>query len=96
MTHGQGFIALAAVIIGRWTPIGAFGAALLFSTTTALQVAIGINPPTGSLGGILGAIPSQVFGALPYIVTIVVLAGFIGHSVAPAADGQPYVKEART
>jgi ABC-type uncharacterized transport system permease subunit len=96
MTAGRGFIALAAVIIGRWTPLGAFGAALLFSATTALQVAIGINPPPGSLGGVLAAIPSQLFGALPYIVTIIVLAGFIGRSIAPAADGQPYVKEART
>lgn len=96
MTAGRGFIALAAVIIGRWTPLGAFGAALLFSATTALQVAIGVNPPTGQLGTILGAIPSQLFGALPYIVTIVVLAGFVGRSVAPAADGQPYAKEVRT
>jgi simple sugar transport system permease protein len=96
MTAGRGFIALAAVIIGRWTPLGAFGAALLFSATTALQVAIGVNPPTGQLGTVLGAIPSQLFGALPYIVTIVVLAGFVGRSVAPAADGQPYSKEVRT
>jgi simple sugar transport system permease protein len=96
MTAGRGFIALAAVIIGRWTPIGAFGAALLFSAATALQVAIGVNPPTGQLGTVLGAIPSQLFGALPYIVTIIVLAGFIGRSVAPAADGQPYAKEVRT
>ena len=48
------------------------------------------------LGPVLLAIPSQLFGALPYIVTIVVLAGFIGRSVAPAADGQPYSKEVRT
>jgi ABC-type uncharacterized transport system permease subunit len=96
LTHGSGFIALAAVIIGRWTPVGAFGAALLFSTATTLQVAIGLQPPPGSLGTILAAVPSQLFGALPYIVTIVVLAGFIGRSIAPAADGQPYAKEART
>jgi simple sugar transport system permease protein len=96
LTHGSGFIALAAVIIGRWTPIGAFGAAILFSFATTLQVAIGLQPPAGSLGTILAAVPSQLFGALPYIVTIVVLAGFIGRSVAPAADGQPYAKEART
>ena len=96
MTAGRGFIALAAVIIGRWTPIGAFGAALLFSAATALQIAIGVNPPTGQLGAVLNAIPPQLFGALPYIVTIVVLAGFIGRSVAPAADGQPYSKEVRT
>ena len=96
LTAGKGFIALAAVIIGRWTPIGAFGAALLFGTTTALQVAIGLNPPPGSLGGVVAAIPSQLIGALPFIVTIIVLAGFVGRSVAPAADGQPYSKEART
>ena len=96
LTHGSGFIALAAVIIGRWTPIGAFGAAILFSFATTLQVAIGLQPPPGSLGTILAAVPSQLFGALPYIVTIVVLAGFIGRSIAPAADGQPYAKEART
>jgi ABC-type uncharacterized transport system permease subunit len=96
MTAGKGFIALAAVIIGRWTPLGAMGAALLFSATTALEVAIGLAPPAGTLGTVLGGIPSQIFGALPYIVTIVVLAGFIGRSVAPAADGQPYAKEART
>jgi general nucleoside transport system permease protein len=96
LTAGRGFIALAAVIIGRWTPLGAMGAALLFSSATTLQVAIGLQPPPGSLGTILAAVPSQLFGALPYIVTIVVLAGFIGRSVAPAADGQPYAKEART
>jgi ABC-type uncharacterized transport system permease subunit len=96
LTYGRGFIALAAVIIGRWTPLGALGAALLFSTATTLQIAIGLQPPAGSLGPVIAAIPSQVFGALPYIVTIVVLAGFIGRSVAPAADGQPYAKEART
>ena len=96
LTAGKGFIALAAVIIGRWTPIGAFGAALLFGTTTALQVAIGLNPPPGSLGDVVAVIPSQLFGALPFIVTIIVLAGFVGRSVAPAADGQPYSKEART
>jgi len=96
ITAGRGFIALAAVIIGRWTPIGALGAALLFSTATALQVAIGVDPPPGTLGTVLAAVPSQVFGALPYIVTIVVLAGLVGRSVAPAADGQPYAKEART
>jgi ABC-type uncharacterized transport system permease subunit len=96
MTAGRGFIALAAVIIGRWTPIGAFGAALLFSAATTLQIAIGVDPPTGQLGSILGAIPSQLFGALPYVVTIIVLAGFIGRSVAPAADGQPYSREVRT
>ena len=96
MTGGRGFIALAAMIFGRWTPLGAFGAALLFSSSDALRVAIGLTPPTGQLGDVLRAIPPEFFGALPYIVTIVVLVGGRRRSVAPAADGQPYVREART
>jgi simple sugar transport system permease protein len=95
MTTGRGFIALAAVIFGRWTPIGAFGAALLFTASDALSVAIQFRPPTGTLGDILTAVPSQVYGALPYLVTIIVLAGVVGRSVAPAAVGRPYEKESR-
>ncbi len=94
MTNGRGFIALAALIFGRWTPLGAFGAALLFGVADALGTAIRQSPPTGDLGGLLAVIPEQVFGALPYIVTIIVLAGVVGRSVAPAADGQPYEREA--
>ena len=86
MTDGRGFIALAALIFGRWTPLGAFGAALLFAVSEALGPAIGPRPPTGQLGDILRPIPEQFFGALPYIVTIVVLAGVVGRSIAPAAD----------
>ncbi len=96
MTSGRGFIALAAVIFGRWTPLGAWGGALLFTFADALRVAIGLRPPTGDLGTIFNAVPNEFYGALPYVVTIVVLAVFVGRSVAPAADGQPYVKEART
>jgi general nucleoside transport system permease protein len=95
MTTGRGFIALAAVIFGRWTPIGAFGAALLFTASEALSVAIRFRPPDGSLGEIMTAVPTPVYGALPYIVTIIVLAGVVGRSVAPAAVGRPYEKEAR-
>ncbi len=95
MTAGRGFIALAALIFGRWTPIGAFGAALLFTTSTGLYRSIQFNPPTGALGDILTAIPSQVYQALPYLITIVVLAGVVGRSVAPAADGQPYERESK-
>jgi simple sugar transport system permease protein len=97
MTAGRGFIALAAVIFGRWTPIGAFGAALLFAYSGAFGQAIRIRPPGveyPDLGAIMAAIPSQVYGALPYIVTIVILAGVVGRSVAPAAVGKPYEKEA--
>jgi general nucleoside transport system permease protein len=96
MTTGRGFIALAAVIFGRWTPIGAWGAALLFSAADALRVAIGIRPPHGELGQILTAIPGEFYASLPYILTIIVLAGVVGRSVAPAAVGRPYLKESRT
>jgi simple sugar transport system permease protein len=96
MTDGRGFIALAAVIVGRWTPLGAFGAALLFASSQAIGQSINFAPPGGSLGDVLTAIPAQVYDALPYIVTIFVLAGFVGRSVAPAADGRPYEREAAT
>jgi ABC-type uncharacterized transport system permease subunit len=99
MTAGRGFIALAAVIFGRWTPIGAFGAALLFAYSGAFGQAVRIRPPGAEypdLGAVMAAIPSQVYGALPYIVTIVILAGVVGRSVAPAAVGRPYEKEGQT
>jgi len=95
-TAGRGFIALAAMIVGRWTPIGSFGAALLFSLFLTLGQTITFVPPTGSFGDIVAALPPQVFSALPYIVTIVVLAGLIGKSTPPAADGKPYEREATT
>jgi simple sugar transport system permease protein len=93
MTNGRGFIALAALIFGRWTPLGAFGAALLFATAGSMGTAIRTTPPTGDLGGILTAIPEQVFAALPYLVTIIVLAGVVGRSIPPAAVGRPYERE---
>jgi simple sugar transport system permease protein len=91
---GRGFIALAAMIVGRWTPIGAYGAALVFSLFLTLGQTITFVPPTGDLGTIVNALPVQVFSALPYVVTIVVLAGLIGRSTPPAADGKPYEREA--
>jgi general nucleoside transport system permease protein len=93
MTQGRGFIGLAAMIVGRWTPLGAFGAALLFAFVTALSNSLLISPPTGDLGGLMAPVPGEFWGALPYIITIVILAGLIGRSVAPAADGQPYERE---
>jgi simple sugar transport system permease protein len=93
-TAGRGFIALAAMIVGRWTPVGAFGAALFFSFFITLGQTINFAPPSGDLGVIVKALPSQFFSALPYIATIVVLAGLIGRSTPPAADGQPYEREA--
>ena len=93
-TAGRGFIALAAMIVGRWTPIGAFGAALMFSLFLTLGQTIKFAPPPGQLGGVVAALPDQVFSALPYLVTIIVLAGLIGRSTPPAADGRPYEREA--
>jgi simple sugar transport system permease protein len=91
---GRGFIALAALIVGRWTPVGAFGATLFFSLFLTLGQTIGFDPPVGDLGVIVKALPSQVFSALPYVATIVVLTGLIGRSTPPAADGRPYEREA--
>ena len=94
MTAGKGFIGLAAMIVGRWTPVGAFGAALLFASAQAVGRSIGFAPPHGDLGPILKAVPPQLYDALPYLVTIIVLAGLVGRSTPPAADGQPYEREA--
>jgi ABC-type uncharacterized transport system permease subunit len=93
MTNGRGFIALAALIFGRWIPMGAFGAALLFAAASSLSISIRTIPPTGDLGNILTAIPDQFWSALPYIVTIIILAGVVGRSVGPAAVGKPYERE---
>jgi ABC-type uncharacterized transport system permease subunit len=91
---GRGFIALAAMIVGRWTPLGAFGATLFYSLFLTLGQTIGFDPPVGDLGVIVKALPSQLFSALPYVATIVVLTGLIGRSTPPAADGRPYEREA--
>jgi len=96
MTAGRGFIGLAAMIVGRWTPLGAFGAALLFASSVGISQSIKIAPPPGQLGEILTSLPGQFFDALPYLVTIVILAGVVGRSIPPAADGQPYEREAAT
>jgi simple sugar transport system permease protein len=95
MTGGVGFIGLAAMIFGRWTPLGAYGAALLFGTVQSMQLAVRISPPSGDLGQIISTIPPQIFGMLPYVFTIIVLAGVVGRAIPPAADGIPYDKEAR-
>lgn len=83
MTGGRGFIALAAMIFGRWSPFGAFLASLLFAGADALSGRLQIY-------GV--HLPYQILGMLPYVVTIIVVAGAVGRAVAPAADGKPYVK----
>jgi simple sugar transport system permease protein len=95
MTGGVGFIGLAALIFGRYTPLGAYGAALLFGTVQSMQLAVRISPPVGDLGAIISTIPPQIFGIMPYLFTIIVLAGVVGRTVPPAADGIPYDKESR-
>lgn len=84
MTSGRGFIALAAVIFGKWRPVQAMFGALLFGFCDALQSQLQVAQVP---------VPVPLLLMLPYIVTIVVLTGFIGRAVAPAADGIPYVKE---
>ena len=93
MTAGRGFIGLAAMILGRWSPVGAFLAALLFASTTAVGQSISIFPPEGQLGEVMASLPGQFFDIIPYLVTIIVLAGVVGRSIPPAADGQPYQRE---
>ena len=95
MTNGRGFIALAALIFGRWTPLGAFGAALLFTASEGIQRAVRFGPPEGALGEFLAGIPGQFYSALPYLITIIILAGVVGRSVAPAAIGRPFAREKR-
>ena len=89
MTNGRGFIALAALIFGRWTPIGAFGAAMLFASSVGIERLIRFAPPEGTLGDILTAVPLQFYEARPYLITIIVLAGVVGRSIPPAAVGKP-------
>lgn len=87
MTAGRGFIALAALIFAKWRPWYALGATLLFG----LLEAVGNRYQNIDLGGFV--VPGQFMQALPYILTVVILAGFVGKAIPPRAGGQPYVKE---
>jgi simple sugar transport system permease protein len=86
LSAGRGFIALAAVIFGRWRPFGAFAACLLFGFSEALALRL-----PGAYGE--DQAWTTLFRALPYVVTLVVVAGVVGRSIPPAADGKPYVKQ---
>ena len=83
MTNGLGFIGLAAMIFGKWTPFGSLAGALIFGLGTSATATISIFRPD---------IPSQIPQMLPYILTIIVLTGVVGRATPPAADGQPYEK----
>ena len=84
MTNGKGFIGLAAMIFGRWHPVGALAAGLVFGFAEALSQKLGLLQ-TG--------IPSEFLGMAPFLATILVVAGLVGRARPPAADGQPYIKE---
>jgi len=82
MTNGRGFIALAALIFGRWNPIGVLALPLLFGFAQAVTFGVSLE-----------AVPIEFVEMLPYLLTIIVLAGFGGRAIAPAAIGKPYRKE---
>ena len=87
MTGGRGFIGLAAMIFGRWTPVGALVASLIFGYGNALSTSL----QGATIGDV--RVPVQLLGTLPYILTILAVAGFVGRSRPPAADGLPYETE---
>jgi simple sugar transport system permease protein len=83
VTAGRGFIALAALIFGNWRPFGAFGAALLFGFSTALAFRLDVYSENAT----------TLFQALPYVLTLIAVAGVIGRTIPPAAVGRPYKKQ---
>jgi ABC-type uncharacterized transport system permease subunit len=88
MTAGKGFIALAALIFAKWKPVPAMFACLLFGFLEAASIRFqGLPWP------VIGKVPVQLINALPFILTVILLAGFIGKAIPPRAGGVPYVKE---
>lgn len=88
MTAGKGFLALAAMILGKWKPLPTLAACLIFALADALRIRLqGVELP------LLGQVPVQAFQALPYALTVLLLAGFVGRAIAPKASGRPYVKD---
>ena len=88
MTAGKGYLALAALIFGKWKPVPTLLACLLFAFADAVQIRLQGVPVPG-----IGVIPVQLIQALPYLLTVLLLAGFVGKSIAPKASGIPYLKE---
>ena len=85
MSAGRGYIALAAMIIGKWTPAGAALASIMFAATESLEIWLQT-----------GLIPSQLVQSLPYIITLFVLAGIVGRASAPRDAGIPFEKNRRS
>jgi simple sugar transport system permease protein len=88
MTAGKGFLALAALIFGKWRPLPTLIACLLFAFADALQIRL-----QGVVLPVVGQVPVQFIQALPYILTVLLLAGFVGRAIAPKASGIPFVKD---
>lgn len=88
MTAGKGFIALAALIFAKWKPVNVMFACLLFGFLDAMSIRM-----QGNALPLIGEVPVQLMQALPYILTVILLAGFIGKAIPPKAGGTPYVKE---
>ena len=88
MTAGKGYIALAALIFAKWKPVNAMLACLLFGFLDALSIRLQGTPLP-----FVGRVPAQFMQALPYVLTVILLAGFIGKAIPPKAGGVPYVKE---
>jgi general nucleoside transport system permease protein len=88
MSAGKGYLALAALIFGQWRPLPTLGACLLFAFADAVQARLQGTPLP-----LVGVVPVQLIQAVPYVLTVLLLAGFVGRAVAPRAIGVPYVKE---
>lgn len=88
MSAGQGYIALAAMIFGKWKPVPAMFSCFLFGFLEALSMRM-----QGVVIPYIGEVPVQFIQAAPYMLTVILLAGFVGRAIAPKADGVPYVKE---
>ena len=86
MSAGRGYIALAALIFGKWRPWPVLGACLLFAAADAVQVRL-----QGAILPAIGTVPVQLIQALPYLITVAILAGFVGTARPPRALGKPYL-----